>query len=122
MVHRRSGKIICIASTSSVIASLGHSAYIAAKGGVLQFVRALALEAAQYGVNVNAVGPTFMRTEMTEPSLQDPERYQQIVEQLPLGRPLEPIDLVGTCIFLASKASDMITGQLILVDAGHTIH
>lgn len=122
MVRRRSGKIICIASTSSVIASLGHSAYIAAKGGVLQFVRALALEVAPYGVNVNAVGPTFMRTEMTKPSLKDPERYQQIVEQLPLGRPLEPKDLVGTCIFLASQASDMITGQLVLVDAGHTIH
>jgi NAD(P)-dependent dehydrogenase (short-subunit alcohol dehydrogenase family) len=122
MVSRGSGKIICIASTSSVIASLGHAAYNAAKGGVLQFVRALALEAAPHGVNVNAIGPTYIRTEMTKPSLQDPVRYQRIVDELPLGRPLEPEDLVGTCIFLASSASDMITGQMILVDAGHTIH
>lgn len=122
MVTRGAGKIICIASTSSLVATLGHSPYIAAKGGVLQFVRALALEAAPYGVNVNAVGPTFMRTEMTQASLDDPKRYQQIVSQLPLGRPLETEDLVGACIFLASKASDMITGQLIMVDAGHTIH
>lgn len=122
MVERGSGKIICIASTSSVVASLGHSPYIAAKGGVLLFVRALALEAAPYGVNVNAIGPTFMRTEMTQASLDDPVRYKQIIAQLPLGRPLETEDLVGTCIFLASHASDMMTGQLLLVDGGHTIH
>ncbi len=122
MIERRSGKIICIASTSSVIASLGHASYIAAKGGVLQFVRALALEAGPYGVNVNAIGPTFMRTEMSAGSMQDPERYQQIIAQLPLGRPIDPEDVVGACIFLASEASAMITGQMILVDAGQTIH
>jgi 2-deoxy-D-gluconate 3-dehydrogenase len=122
MVERGSGKIICIASTSSVISSLGHSPYIAAKGGVMQFVQALALEAAPYGVNVNAIGPTFIATEMTQASLDDPDRYQAIIAQLPLGRPLNPVDLVGACIFLASRASDMVTGQLILVDAGHTIH
>lgn len=122
MVARGSGKIICIASTSSVISSLGHSPYIAAKGGVMQFVQALALESAPYGVNVNAIGPTFIATEMTQASLDDPERYQAIIAQLPLGRPLNPEDLVGACIFLASKASDMVTGQLLLVDAGHTIH
>jgi 2-deoxy-D-gluconate 3-dehydrogenase len=122
MVARGSGKIICIASTSSVISSLGHSPYIAAKGGVMQFVQALALESAPYGVNVNAIGPTFIATEMTQASLDDPERYQAIIAQLPLGRPLNPEDLIGACIFLASKASDMVTGQLLLVDAGHTIH
>jgi NAD(P)-dependent dehydrogenase (short-subunit alcohol dehydrogenase family) len=122
MVERGQGKIICIASTSSVIASLGHSPYIAAKAGVLGFVRALALEAAPYGVNVNAIGPTFIRTEMTQASLDDPERRKQIIAQLPLGRPLEPEDLVGACLFLASPASDMVTGQLLLVDAGHTVH
>jgi NAD(P)-dependent dehydrogenase (short-subunit alcohol dehydrogenase family) len=122
MVERGSGKIICIASTSSVIASLGHAPYIAAKGGVMQFVQALALEAAPFGVNVNAVGPTFIATEMTQASLDDPDRYQAIIAQLPLGRPLEPDDLIGVCIFLGSTASDMMTGQLLLVDAGHTIH
>jgi 2-deoxy-D-gluconate 3-dehydrogenase len=122
MVAQGSGKIICIASTSSVISSLGHSPYIAAKGGVMQFVQALALESAPYGVNVNAIGPTFIATEMTQASLDDPERYQAIIAQLPLGRPLNPEDLIGACIFLASKASDMVTGQLLLVDAGHTIH
>jgi 2-deoxy-D-gluconate 3-dehydrogenase len=122
MVERGYGKIICIASTSSVIASLGHSPYIAAKGGVMQFVQALALETAPYGVNVNAIGPTFIATEMTQASLEDPERYQAIISQLPLGRPLDPDDLIGACIFLASSASDMITGHLLMVDAGHTIH
>jgi NAD(P)-dependent dehydrogenase (short-subunit alcohol dehydrogenase family) len=122
MVEQGSGKIVCIASTSSVISSLGHSPYIAAKGGVMQFVQALALESAPYGVNVNAIGPTFIATEMTQASLDDPERYQAIITQLPLGRPLNPDDLIGACFFLASKASDMVTGQLILVDAGHTIH
>ena len=88
----------------------------------MQFVQALALEAAPYGVNVNAIGPTFIATEMTQASLDDPERYKSIIAQLPLGRPLQPDDLVGACLFLASKASDMMTGQLVLVDGGHTIH
>jgi len=122
MVERQRGKIICIASTSSIVGSLGHSPYLAAKGAVLQFVRALAMEAGPYGVNVNAIGPTTIRTEMAKASLDDPERYKQIVSQLPLGRPLEPEDLIGACIFLASPASDMVTGHLLLVDAGFTVH
>ena len=122
MVERRAGKIICIASTSSIVGSVGHSPYLAAKGAVLQFVRALAMEAAPYGVNVNAIGPTTIRTDMAKASLDDPERYKKIVSQLPLGRPLDPEDLVGACIFLASHASDMVTGHLLLVDAGFTAH
>lgn len=122
MIPRRRGKIICVASTSSVVASRGHAPYVASKGGVLLLVRALALEAAPYGVNVNAIGPTYINTEMTAVSLQDPERRKAILAQLPLGRVLEPEDLLGACIFLASKASDMVTGHLLMVDAGHTIH
>ena len=116
------GRIINIASTSGMTGGTSGTPYAAAKGGVMQFVQALALETAPYGVNVNAIGPTFIATEMTQASLEDPERYQAIISQLPLGRPLEPDDLVGACIFLASRASDMITGHLLMVDAGHTIH
>lgn len=122
MVTARSGKIICIASTSSVIASHGHSPYIAGKGGVLQFVKALALEAAPYGICVNAIGPTLMRTKMSKVSIEDPARLEKALTQLPLGRVLEPEDVLGAAIFLASKASDMVTGHLLFVDAGHTIH
>ncbi len=121
MIPRESGKIICIASTSSLLASHGHAPYAAAKTGLMGLVRTMALEAAPAGVNVNAIGPAYMRTEMTAPSLEDPERRERILASLPMGRVLDPMDLVGTCLFLSSAASDLVTGQLLLVDAGLTL-
>lgn len=121
MVPRRSGKIICMASIMSVIAQQGHAPYIASKGGISQFVKAIALEAAPYNINVNAIGPTYIKSDLTEVTLQDEEKNKEILAKLPLGRIGEPQDLVGACIFLASPASDYITGHLLMIDAGHTI-
>lgn len=121
MVPRRSGKIICMASIMSVIGQPGHAPYVATKGGINQLVKALALEAAPYGINVNAIGPTYVRSDLVDVTLQDPQKRQEILAKLPLGRIGEPEDLVGACIFLASKASDYITGHLLMIDAGHTI-
>jgi NAD(P)-dependent dehydrogenase (short-subunit alcohol dehydrogenase family) len=121
MVPRRSGKIICMASIMSVIGQAGHSPYVATKGGINQLVKALALEAAPYGINVNAIGPTYIRSDLVDVTLQDPAKREEVLSKLPLGRIGEPEDLMGACIFLASPASNYITGHLLMIDAGHTI-
>lgn len=122
MLPRKSGKIICMASIMSVIAQTGHSPYIASKGGINQFVKALALEAAPYNINVNAIGPTYIRSELVDVTLRDHEKEKDVLNKLPLGRVGEPEDLIGACIFLASDASNYITGHLLMIDGGHTIH
>jgi NAD(P)-dependent dehydrogenase (short-subunit alcohol dehydrogenase family) len=86
MIPRRSGKIVCMASIMSVIVQAGHSPYIASKGGISQFVKAIALEAAPYNVNVNAIGPTFIKSDLVDVTLQDPEKRKEILAKLPLGR------------------------------------
>jgi len=121
MIPRRKGKIICMASIMSKVAQRGHSPYIASKGGIYQFVKALALELAPYNIQVNALGPHYFRSEMTEASLQNKKRLKMIIDKIPLGRVGEPEDLVGSCIYLASKASDLVTGHLLMVDGGYTI-
>lgn len=121
MIPRRQGKIICMASIMSVIGQAGHSPYVASKGGISQFVKALALEAAPYNINVNAIGPTYIKSDLVDVTLQDPEKSKEIIAKLPLGRVGDPEDLVGACIFLASRASDYITGHLLMIDGGHTI-
>jgi NAD(P)-dependent dehydrogenase (short-subunit alcohol dehydrogenase family) len=121
MIPRRSGKIVCMASVTSVIAQEGHSPYVASKGGISQLVKAAALEAAPYNVNVNAIGPTYIKSDLVDKTLQDPVKQKQVLDKIPMGRVGDPEDLVGACIFLASNASDYITGHLLMIDAGHSI-
>jgi len=125
MVPRKRGKIICMGSVTSVIGQEGHSPYVASKGGIAQLiaqlVKAVALEAAPFNINVNAIGPSYIKSDLVEVTLQDPEKRKQILSKLPLGRVGDPEDLVGACIFLASSASDYITGHLLMIDAGHSI-
>jgi gluconate 5-dehydrogenase len=83
--------------------------------------RMLAFEWARYKVLVNAIAPTVVATELTKPILSVPEKARSILSRIPLGRLEQPEDLVGTTVFLASKASDFITGQVIYVDGGTTI-
>jgi NAD(P)-dependent dehydrogenase (short-subunit alcohol dehydrogenase family) len=118
MVRQHSGKIINIGSLGSQIGLAGASVYCSSKGGVLQFTRALAVELAKSGVQVNAIGPGYFRTSMTEPFFQDPEHSAWIAQRIPMGRVGTTDDLAGTVVFLASAASDYITGQIIYVDGG----
>lgn len=118
MVRQGSGKIINIGSLGSQIGLAGSTVYCASKGGVLQFTRALAVELARFGVQVNAIGPGYFRTPMTEPFFQDPAHKAWIQQRIPLGRVGTADDLAGTVVFLASSASDYITGQIIYVDGG----
>jgi len=118
MVRQGSGKIINLGSLASQIGLAGATVYSASKGGVLQFTRALAVELARKNVQVNAIGPGYFRTDMTEPFFQDPEHREWIENRIPMGRIGTPEDLAGTVVFLASPASDYVTGQIIYVDGG----
>lgn len=121
MVARGSGKIINTASVSSVRGHPRLVAYAASKGAVVQMTKVLAKEWAPYNVQVNAIGPGYIRTQQTEEFLRQPAVYQDIVSKIPMGRVGNPEDLVGGCIFLASRASDYITGQTIYIEGGRLI-
>lgn len=118
MIGQGGGKIINTASLQSEIAGRNIPAYTASKGAVRQLTRQLAVEWARYNINVNAIGPGYMRTEMTEPLYQDPERHRLVLERVAIKRWGEPGDIKGAVVFLASKASDYMTGQVLYVDGG----
>lgn len=121
MIKKKRGKIINIASTSGIRPIKNHVAYCASKAGVIQLTKALALELADYNIQVNAIAPYYVRTPFNEPTLRDEEKRREILSNIPLGRIGEPSDVVGCCIFLASPASDWITGHTLVVDGGATI-
>lgn len=118
MIKQGGGKII---NTSSLIAVTGGKAipaYAASKGGVAQLTKALANDWAKYHINVNAVGPGYIITDLTAPLIEDKQRYQELSARIPMGRWGKPDDLAGAAVFLASQASDYVTGQTIFVDGG----
>jgi NAD(P)-dependent dehydrogenase (short-subunit alcohol dehydrogenase family) len=98
----------------------GNVGYCATKGAVELITKALALEWAPYNINVNALGPALVITPGTIHIKNNPELAEKYRKNVPLGRLCLPEDLVGACIFLASRASDFITGQTIYVDGGAT--
>ena len=116
--QKRKGKIINTSSLSAVQGGKRVPAYAASKGGLTQVTKTMANDWAKYNILVNAIGPGWVKTELTEPLQQDKERYAEILGRIPLGRWADPEDLVGAAIFLASDASDYITGQTIFVDGG----
>ncbi|MBI5069425.1 MAG: glucose 1-dehydrogenase [Deltaproteobacteria bacterium] len=120
MLARGSGKIVHISSILGAVGLPGLAPYAAAKGGVVQLTKVMALEWARRGIQVNAIGPTYFETELTAPLRADPERNRFIVERTPMGRWGRPEELVGTLVWLASSASDFVTGQTIYVDGGWT--
>jgi len=114
----RKGKIV---NTSSLIAVQGGKripAYAASKGGLTQVTKSMANDWAKYNILVNAIGPGYVKTELTATLQQDKGRFTEITSRIPLGRWADPDDLVGAAIFLVSDASDYITGQTIFVDGG----
>lgn len=114
------GKIVNIASQMGLVGYLYRAHYCAAKAGVVNLTRALAFEWAQYGITVNAVAPTFVRTPLTAPMFEDRTFYDDVLSRIPLGRLALPSDVVGAVVFLASPASDFITGHTLTVDGGWT--
>jgi 2-deoxy-D-gluconate 3-dehydrogenase len=118
MLARGSGKIVNVASLLSFQGGITVPGYAAAKGGVAQLTKALANEWAAKGVQVNAIAPGYMRTDNTEALRADPVRSRQILERIPAGRWGEAGDLSGAVVFLASSASDYVSGHVLVVDGG----
>ena len=114
------GRIINFASLQSYRAFSGGLAYGASKGGVAQMTRAMAQAWSAKGINANAIGPGFFRTELTAAVFADPERSAQNAQQTCIGRNGELEDIDGSVLFLASQASDYVTGQVLMVDGGFT--
>lgn len=112
------GKIVNIASLTAAGAWPNVSVYGTIKGGIAQMTKAMALEWAPHGICVNAIGPGTFHTELTEALYADAERSARIVSRIPLGRPGVPEDLAGAVVYLASPASDYVTGQVLWVDGG----
>jgi len=122
MIKRKKGKIINISSVLSQIVQPGRGVYAAAKAGVSHLTRALALEWSRYNINVNAIGPGTTITPINQKYFQEnPDDLKKILEGIPIGREAYPKDYAGAAIFLASDASDYVTGQTLLVDGGMTI-
>lgn len=119
MIERREGKIINICSMMSELGRNTVSAYAAAKGGLKMLTKNLATEWAKYNIQVNGIGPGYFATSQTEPIRVDGHPFNDfIISRTPAGRWGNPEDLGGTIVFLASKASDFINGQIIYVDGG----
>ena len=122
MLPKGRGKIINIASMISFFGGQTIPAYAASKGGIAQLTKALSNDWAGKGIQINAIAPGYMATDMNT-ALLDPAnpRYQQITDRIPAHRWGTPDDMKGICVFLASPASDYITGAVIPVDGGYLV-
>jgi 2-deoxy-D-gluconate 3-dehydrogenase len=118
MIAGGRGKIVNVSSLLAFQGGITVPAYAASKGGVAQLTKALANEWASKGVNVNAIAPGYIHTENTAALAADPVRNRQITERIPAGRWGEPADLGGAAVFLASRASDYVSGHVLVVDGG----
>ncbi len=120
MVERGSGKVINISSILGRVGLANQGPYASSKGAIEQLTKVMALEWATSGVQVNAIAPTYFETDLTRPLFEDPTRHDFIEERTPMGRWGQPHELAGSVIFLASRASDYVTGHTLVVDGGWT--
>ena len=121
MIEQGYGRIINLGSQAGAVALPGESVYCMTKAAIAHLTRGLAIEWGQYGITVNAVAPTFIRTPGTEPALSDPQFRADVIERIAaLHRIGEPVEVAGVVVFLASPAASLITGETILVDGGWT--
>ncbi len=120
MAQRSGGKIINIASEYSRLGSPSVASYSASKGGLVQLTKSIAIELARKNIQVNAIVPGWITTEMTAPAQSGPF-HDEIIMRTPAGRFGEPEELAGAAIFLASHASDFVTGSVVYVDGGYAI-
>lgn len=121
MIRQGSGKIINVASVFSFLGGRGSPAYAATKHGIVGFTKAYADELAEHNVQVNAIAPGYVATALTEATRADPDANRRVLEHIPAGRWGEAADLMGAVVFLASRASDYVTGHVLPVDGGYLI-
>jgi len=116
----RAGSIITISSQMGQVGGVDRAVYAASKHAVEGFTKAMAIEFGRHGISINTIGPTFVRTPLTEATFQDPERVAWIAQKIKLGRPGRVEDIMGAVVFLASDAAALVTGTCLLVDGGWT--
>jgi gluconate 5-dehydrogenase len=121
MIERKRGKIIHIASLMSELARPSVVPYTAAKGGVRQLTRGMAVELAPHGIQVNAIAPGYFNTEMNRALIDNVEFNGWVCKRTPAGRWGEPAELAGLAVFLASRAADYMTGQIVIMDGGMSV-
>lgn len=121
MLARGRGKIINVGSTDGIVGVPEQVAYCASKGAVVQITKTLGAEWIKHGVNVNAIGPCDFDTPMIAGALDEPAYAEWIVQAIPAGRIGRPGELAGAVVYLASDASDMVAGHMLMVDGGRTI-
>jgi NAD(P)-dependent dehydrogenase (short-subunit alcohol dehydrogenase family) len=121
MIAQGKGKIINITSTAGVAASPKNAPYHVTKAGIILLTRALAVEWAHYHINVNAIGPGQFRTSLTEGYLDDDRIREAVLSRIPLRRVGSPEELGPLVVYLASDASDFMTGEVIFIDGGELV-
>jgi len=122
MVQQKKGKVINISSTAGFVAATNQSSYCASKAGIILFTKSLALEWAKYHINVNAIAPGYLRTAFSGSALENEHIASILLKRIPLRRFGEPKDVVPLVLYLASSASDYMTGETIIIDGGHLSH
>jgi glucose 1-dehydrogenase len=121
-VSAAAGKIICMSSVHEVIPWGGHANYAASKGGVMQLMKSMAQELAPFRIRVNSVGPGAIRTPINRAAWSTPEAYAALMKLVPYERIGEPEDIAQAVVWLASDASDYVTGTTLFVDGGMTLY
>lgn len=120
MIAQKSGKIVNVSSQAGLIAIEGHGAYAASKGGMNMLTKVMAAELSPHNIQCNAVAPTIILTPMAVQVWSDPVKSNPMLAKTPLGRFGQPIEVADLILFLASPASDLITGETIAIDGGFT--
>ena len=121
MIPRRSGKIINICSLFSFLGGRWSSAYAATKHGLAGFTKAYCDELAEYDIQVNGIAPGYYATEITTATRSDPATNQRVLDHIPAARWGDPADLMGATVFLAGRASDYVSGHVLVVDGGYLV-
>jgi len=118
MIQQGGGKIINMVSVGAVVGFPRQIAYCATKGGILQLTRVLAIEWTRYNIQVNAIGPAYLETELTKGMRESKIISENLLRRTPMGRFGKPEEVVGAALYLASDASSYVTGQTLFVDGG----
>lgn len=120
MMQRRQGKIINISSQTGVIALTDHAAYATSKGGLNALTKSLMTEAAPFNIQVNAICPTVVLTEMGQELWSAPDKKDPFIARTPLGRFGEPVEIADMALYLASPASDLVNGAVMMIEGGYS--